>query len=73
MKPITPRRGRDSRRSRDARIGFSLVEVLVAMTVMVVAVVGAIGFAVGREHTRFLTCYDFSVAGASEPEDCARE
>jgi hypothetical protein len=38
--------------------------------VALVAVVGAIGFIVGREHTRFLTCYDFSVAGASEPDDC---
>ena len=44
-----------------------------AAIVALVAVVGAIGFTVGREHTRFLTCYDFSVAGASEPEDCVRQ
>jgi hypothetical protein len=44
-----------------------------ASIVALVAVVGAIGFAVGRENPRFLTCTDFSVAGASEPENCARE
>ena len=43
-----------------------------ASIVALVAVVGVIGFTVGREHTRFLICYDFSVAGASEPEDCVR-
>jgi hypothetical protein len=43
---------------------------ITASIVALVAVVGAIGFIVGREHTRFLTCYDFSVAGASEPDDC---
>jgi hypothetical protein len=44
-----------------------------AAIVALVAVVGAIGFVVGRENPRFLTCADFSVAGASEPENCARE
>ncbi|MFW2333738.1 hypothetical protein [Ilumatobacter sp.] len=40
--------------------------------VTLVAVVGAIGYLVGREHPRFMTCADFSVAGAAEPEGCAR-
>ena len=44
-----------------------------ASIIALVAVVGAIGFAVGRENPRFLTCADFSVAGASEPDNCARE
>jgi hypothetical protein len=43
-----------------------------ASIVVLVVIVGAIGFLVGREHPRFLTCSDFAVAGASEPDDCAR-
>ena len=46
-------------------------KVLVSI-VTLVAVVGAIGFLVGRENPRFLTCHDFSIAGAAEPEGCAR-
>ena len=37
-----------------------------------VAVVGMVGFMVGRENDRFLTCSDFAVAGSSEPENCVR-
>lgn len=40
--------------------------------IALVASVGLIGFVVGRENHRFLTCADFSVAGASEPENCAK-
>jgi len=36
-----------------------------------VVVVGIIGFSAGRNNDRFLTCYDFAVAGSSEPENCA--
>ena len=46
---------------------------ITASIVALVAVLGAIGFTVGREHARFLTCYDFSVAGASEPDNCVRQ
>ena len=46
---------------------------ITASLVALVAVLGAIGFIVGREHARFLTCYDFSVAGASEPDNCVRQ
>jgi len=45
------------------------------VTVFVIAlvfVVGIVGFVVGREHPRFMTCNDFKVAGSDEPEDCAR-
>ena len=40
--------------------------------VSLVAVVGVVGFVVGRENDRFLTCSDFTVAGSAEPENCAR-
>lgn len=40
--------------------------------VALVAVVGLTGFVVGRENQRFMTCADFAVAGASEPDNCAR-
>jgi hypothetical protein len=40
--------------------------------VALVAGVGIIGFVVGWQHPRFMTCADFAVAGASEPEGCAR-
>jgi hypothetical protein len=43
-----------------------------AILVAVVVVVGAAGFVVGREHPRFLTCSDFAIAGAAEPESCAK-
>jgi hypothetical protein len=37
-----------------------------------VLVVGLIGFVVGRENPRFLSCTDFSIAGSAEPENCAK-
>ena len=40
--------------------------------VALVAVVGILGFIVGRENDRFLTCSDFAIAGSAEPENCAR-
>lgn len=40
--------------------------------VALVAAVGIIGFVVGWQHPRFMTCADFAVAGASEPKGCAR-
>jgi len=39
--------------------------------VALAVVVSAIGFVVGRENDRFLTCADFSVAGSAEPDNCA--
>lgn len=42
------------------------------LVVALVACVGLVGFVVGREHPRFMTCADFAVAGAFEPDDCAR-
>ncbi len=39
--------------------------------VALVAIVGAIGFVVGRENPRFMTCADFAIAGSAEPENCA--
>lgn len=43
-----------------------------ASIMALVAVLGAIGFTVERENSRFLTCYDFSVAGTAEPDNCVR-
>lgn len=40
--------------------------------VALVAIIGLVGFVVGREHPRFMTCADFRVAGAAEPENCVR-
>lgn len=40
--------------------------------VALIATVAAIGFVVGRENDRFMTCADFSIAGSAEPENCAR-
>ena len=40
--------------------------------VALAVVVSVIGFVVGRENDRFLTCGDFSVAGSAEPDNCAR-
>ena len=40
--------------------------------VALVAAVGLTGFVVGSENPRFMTCADFAVAGASEPENCAK-
>lgn len=40
--------------------------------VALVVVLGVIGFAVGRQHPRFMTCSDFAIAGSAEPEGCAR-
>ena len=39
--------------------------------VALVVIVGAIGFVVGRENPRFMTCADFAIAGSAEPENCA--
>jgi len=39
--------------------------------VALAVVVSAIGFVVGRENYRFLTCADFSIAGSAEPDNCA--
>lgn len=39
--------------------------------VALVLTVGAIGFVVGRENPRFMTCADFAIAGSAEPENCA--
>ena len=39
--------------------------------VALAVVVSAIGFVVGRENDRFLTCADFSMAGSAEPDNCA--
>ncbi len=46
------------------RILFSIVAL--------VAVVGVIGFVVGRENPRFMTCADFSIAGSAEPDNCIK-
>jgi len=40
-----------------------------ALAALVVAI-GVIGFSAGRNNDRFLTCYDFAVAGSSEPDNC---
>lgn len=45
---------------------------ITASIVAVVAMVGAVGFVVGRDHPRFMTCADFAIAGSTEPDDCAR-
>jgi len=39
--------------------------------VALVVIVGAIGFVVGRENPRFMTCADFAIAGSAEPDNCA--
>lgn len=38
--------------------------------VALVGIVGAIGFVVGHENPRFMTCADFAIAGSAEPENC---
>lgn len=38
----------------------------------IVLIVGAIGFVVGRENPRFMTCADFAIAGSAEPDGCAK-
>jgi len=43
-----------------------------AALLALVVVVSGVGFVFGREHPRFLTCNDFSVAGSAEPEGCAK-
>lgn len=40
--------------------------------VALVAVVALIGFAFGRNNHRYMTCSDFAIAGAAEPENCQR-
>jgi len=39
--------------------------------VALVVIVGAVGFVVGRENPRFMTCSDFIIAGSAEPVNCA--
>jgi hypothetical protein len=38
--------------------------------VALVAVVGILGFAFGRNNHRYMTCGDFAIAGAAEPDNC---
>lgn len=45
---------------------------MTASIVALVFVVGVVGFVVGNEHPRFMTCEDFSLAGSAEPDDCVR-
>jgi hypothetical protein len=40
--------------------------------VALIAAVGLIGFVIGRENDRFMTCSDFSIAGSAEPDNCAK-
>lgn len=37
-----------------------------------VALIGVIGFTVGRNNDRYMVCQDFAIAGAYEPDNCAR-
>jgi len=39
--------------------------------VALVAVVGLVGFTFGLNNDRYMTCSDFALAGASEPDNCA--
>lgn len=42
-------------------------------TVFLIAVVIALaGFAIGRHHPQFVTCYDFKVSGSDVPENCRK-
>jgi cyanate permease len=50
--------------NRNRRLTLSMVAL--------VAVVGLIGFAFGRNNDRYMTCADFAVAGAAEPDNCAK-
>lgn len=43
---------------------------ILATVVLLVVIVGVVGFVVGRENDRFMTCSDFSVAGSAEPDNC---
>lgn len=45
--------------------------IIVAMVGLVV-LVGVIGYATGANNPRFMKCKDFTVAGSSEPDNCAR-
>ncbi len=36
-----------------------------------VALIGVIGFVVGRNNDRYMICEDFVIAGAHEPDNCA--
>ncbi len=38
--------------------------------VALVAVVAILGFAFGRNNHRYMTCADFAIAGAAEPDNC---
>lgn len=45
------------------------------LTLSIVALVGVValtGFAFGRSNPRYMTCSDFALAGAAEPNNCAR-
>jgi len=50
-------------RTGSRRLTLSIVALVVA--------VGLVGFAFGRNNDRYMTCSDFALAGASEPENCA--
>lgn len=47
---------------RSRRLTLSIVGLVV--------VVGILGFTFGRNNHRYLTCGDFSIAGAAEPDNC---
>ena len=38
----------------------------------IVLLMGAAGFVLGKNHTRFLTCENFKVGGHYIPEDCRK-
>jgi len=40
------------------------------MSVLIVVVIAAIGYGVGEENERFLTCDEFKVSGNDVPADC---
>lgn len=39
-------------------------------TIVITVAVALVGYAIGRHHERFLTCYDFRVSGSDIPENC---
>lgn len=38
--------------------------------VLITAAMALVGYAIGANHERFITCYDFKVSGSNVPEDC---
>ena len=51
-------------RVRRRRAQFALIAVILGLV--------ATGFAIGKNHARFLTCEDFEVSGQYVPADCRR-